>query len=236
MTKGIIYYTDNRLAEPIFRVVQNQILKANIPITSVSLKPIKFGDNTVLNLEPSYQTMITQIVTALEEAKEDVVFFTEHDVLYPLSHFEFTPPKDNLFYYNSNIYRWKYLTNHLVTYDRLLCLSTLCVNRKFALEHYQKRLKKIGSIDWSQDKREEPRLARLWGYEPGTKKIRRGGFSDDDFDTWKSKEPIIDIRHGKTFSLSKVTKGAFTHLPTNWQETTIDKIDGWDLKDLFKQP
>ena len=84
-----------------------------------------------------------------------------------------------------------------------------------------------------QNTTHEPFWARKWGYEPGTKKIRRGGFSDDNFDTWKSKYPLIDIRHGRTFSQSKVTKTSFKHLPTNWKETKIDMIDGWDLKKIF---
>ncbi|MFZ3301274.1 MAG: hypothetical protein WA152_01000 [Microgenomates group bacterium] len=235
MTKGIIYYTDNRLSEPIFSTVQQQILRAKLPITSVSLSPINFGNNIVLDLKPSYITMVKQITTALENNTADIVFFSEHDVLYPQSHFEFTPVKDNIFYYNSNVWRWAFPTNQLITYDRLISLSGLSVNRLFALNHYKERLKKIIELQGDDDTRlHEPLWARRWGYEPGTKKIKRGGFSDDDFETWKSIVPIIDIRHGKTFSQSKVTIESFIHKPENWQETTIEKIDGWKLKELFK--
>ena len=48
MTKGIIYYTDNRLDEPIFSAVQREILKAGLPVVSCSLKPVSFGKNVVL--------------------------------------------------------------------------------------------------------------------------------------------------------------------------------------------
>ena len=234
MTKGIIYYTDNRLSEPIFSICQEQILQAKLPITSVSLKPINFGKNIVLDLKPGYITMVKEITTALENSNQEVVFFCEHDVLYPLSHFEFTPAKNDVFYYNANVWRWKYPDDLLITYDRLISLSGLCVNKKFALNHYNMRLKKIEELDLEKDKRHEPSWARIWGYEPGTKKIKRGGLTDDDFETWRSKYPIIDIRHGRTFSQSKVTLDSFIHKPTNWQETTIDKIAGWDLKKLFK--
>ncbi len=233
MTKGIIYYTDNRLGEPIYSTIQKQILKADLPIVSVSLKPIAFGKNIVLDLPPGFITMNKQITRALEESKSDYVFFLEHDVLYPTSHFDFMPTKDNIFYYNANVWRWKYPDNLAVTYDRLISLSGLCVNRKFALDHYQMRLAKIEELNYEGDKRHEPDWARKWGYEPGTKKIKRGGFSDDDFETWNSEYPIIDIRHGKTFSMSKVTLESFVHKPTNWRETTLDKISGWDLKQLF---
>lgn len=234
MTKGIIYYTDNRLSEPIFTIVQRQILKTGLPIVSVSLKPIDFGKNIVLDLKPGFLTMIKQITTALETSQASFVFFCEHDVLYPLSHFDFTPPKDNIFYYNANVWRWKYPDNLAITYDRLISLSGLCVNRKFALNHYKKRMAKIKDLDWDKDTRHEPEWARKWGYEPGTKKIKRGGFSDDNFETWTSKDPIVDIRHGKTFSQSKVTLESFIHKPINWTETSLDKIPGWNLNELFR--
>ena len=232
-SKGIIYYTDNKLGEPIFSTVQEFISKAKLPITSVSLKPINFGRNFVLNLSPSYLTMVKQILKALEESTEDYVFFCEHDVLYPLSHFEFNPPRDDIFYYNANVLRWKYPDNLVITYDRLISLSGLCVNREFALKHYQMRLDKISKLQLESDKRHEPLWARRWGYEPGTKKMRRGGFSNDDFETFKSQEPIVDIRHNRTFSQAKVTLNSFTHKPENWTELTIDKVPYWDLKGLF---
>lgn len=233
MTKGIIYYTDNRLTEPVFSIVQKQILKANLPITSVSLKPINFGENFVLDLESGFLTMLLQIKKALEESKAEYVFFCEHDVLYPPTHFDFTPPRNDIFYYNAHVWRWKYPDNLAITYDRLMSLSGLCVNRHLALNHYKERLKKISDLKLTVRGRREPDWARKWGYEPGTKKIKRGGFSNDDFETWRSRYPIVDIRHGRTFSQSKVTLDSFIHKPLNWREMTIDKIPGWNLKLLF---
>ncbi len=232
-SKGIIYYTDNRLNEPIFSIVQQTIQSSGLPVTSVSLKPINFGNNIVLNLTPSFITMTKQITTALENAKEDYVFFCEHDVLYPASHFEYQPPKDNIFYYNNNVWRWKYPDDYAITYDRLICLSGLCVNRELALNHYKSRLNKIEELNLESVIGHEPLWARRWGYEPGTKKIKRGGFTDDNFEVWASKEPIIDIRHGKTFSPTKVTLDSFKHPPVNLKTTTLDKIPGWNLKELF---
>ncbi len=233
MKKGIIYYTDNTLKDPIFTLVQTLLEKTSLPVVSVSLRPISFGKNTVLNLQPGYVTMLKQIKTALELAETDYVFFCEHDVLYPLSHFDFTPVRDDIFYYNANVWRWKYPDDVAISYDRLISLSCLAVNRKFALAHYKKRLEKISELHLESENRREPAWARKWGYEPGTKKIKRGGFSDDDFATWMSKDSLIDIRHGKTFSQSKVTLDSFIHPPTNWRQTTLDKIAGWNFKELI---
>jgi len=233
MTKGIIYYTDNKLGEPIFSIVQKQILNSNLPIVSVSLSPINFGKNFVLDLPPGYIAMISQITKALEEIHTDYVFFCEHDVLYPVSHFYFTPPRDDIFYYNASVWRWDYPNDRAINYDRLISLSGLCANRKLTLDHYKRRLMEIKKNNYQTNGRREPYWARNWGYEPGTKKKVRGGFSDEDFDTWKSEFPIIDIRHKGTYSPPKTTLGGFKHLPTNWKEITLDKIPGWNLKKIF---
>jgi len=231
--KAILYYTDNKLDDPIYSIVQEQLLKVELPIISVSLMPISFGKNVVRYFDPCYITMVKQIIAGLEVIKEDYVFFCEHDVLYPKSHFDFTPSRNDIFYYNSNVWRWDYPKDRLITYDRLISLSSLCAYSEFVLDHYKARLEVIEINEWDNDPRHEPEWARKWGYEPGTKKTKRGGFSNDDFEMWQSSEPIIDIRHNETFSQRKVTLDSFKHQPTGWKETTINKI-GWDLKGMFE--
>src|SRR5574341_1024329 len=130
MSKGIIYYTDNRLGEPIVSAVQKQLLKSELPIVSVSLAPIAFGRNIVVSGEPNYASMVRQIVTALKSSEVDYVFFCEHDVLYHASHFAFVPPQRDTYYYNMNNWRWAYPENRLLRYDGLTSLSQLCVERK----------------------------------------------------------------------------------------------------------
>jgi len=68
--KGIIYYTDNRLKEPIFSTVQNCIKASGLPIVSCSLKPIPFGKNIVLDLAPGPATMTKQILAALKKNRQ----------------------------------------------------------------------------------------------------------------------------------------------------------------------
>jgi len=233
MKKSIIYYTDNQLRDPIYSTVHNCILRVRLPIISASLKPISFGDNEVIKGESSYPTMVKQIISCLERSKTKYVFFCEHDVLYPKSHFDFIPPRDNIFYYNKNVWRWLFKSNYAIRYDRMIPLSCMSANRKFTLEHYKLRAKKIEEMGWDRIKSKEPSWVRKIGYEPGTKKKKRGGLTDDDFSTWISKYPIIDIRHKKTFSRPKVKVEEFKHIPKWWKETSIDKIKGWNLKKLF---
>lgn len=238
MEKGCIYYTDNRVVEPIFSKVQdilNEVAKEkNLHISSSSLRPIDFGSNVVLeNRERSYPTMVRQIIMALENSPAKYAFFTENDVLYHKSHFDFTPPKDNIFYYNSNVWRWKLWDDKAIRYEKMWPLSCMCCNREYALEHYRMREKKI--YEWGLDefRSREPRRARIWGYEPGTKQKRRGGFTDDVAESWSSELPNVDIRHARTFSRLKCDQRDFKHQPNNWEEINYKDIPGWDLDEVF---
>lgn len=231
--KQIIYYTDNRLDEPLFSMVQQILIDTGLPIVSVSLKPMEFGDNFVVDGVHSYVTMVEQIIVALENSTADAVFFCEHDVLYHPSHFEFVPSKNDIFYYNENVWRWRLWDDMAITYDRMLPLSCLSVNREFALKHYRFRQETILKLGWDKLRSREPRWARRMGYEPGTKKKRRGGITDDDFETWSSSFPNVDVRHRKAFSRPKVTRDEFKHLPKNWREIPVSDIPGWDLTKLF---
>ena len=234
MEKALIYYTDNRLSEPIYSLVQKYLLASGLPIVSASLKAIDFGDNEVIRGERSYPTMVRQIISCLERSVADYVFFTEHDVLYSRSHFDFTPSKDNIFYYNRHVWRWRLWDDKAITHDKMIPLSALCVNREFALKHYKMRERKIEEWGLDEFRSREPRRARIWGYEPGTKKKRRGGLTDDDFETWRSEYPIIDIRHKGTFSSPKVKLEDFKHKPKWWKEIPVEEVEGWDLKGLFR--
>jgi len=233
---GAIYYTDSLMeASPIIKICREQIKKVfKGELVSVSLKPLDFGQNIALEGKTrSYPTMVLQIITALEASTADYVYFLEHDVIYSASHFLFTPSQKNIFYYNENILRWRFGSNVAITYDRMLPLSCLCVNRLFALEHYRMRQKKIVEMGWDKDTKGDPIWMRKMGFEPGTKKKKRGGLTDDDFETWRSESPVIDIRHSGAFSPPKCTLESFKHLPTGWKERKIEEIEEWDLKKLF---
>jgi hypothetical protein len=231
---GIIYYTDNRLREPVWSLSQKTIKESGLPIVSCSLKPINFGKNIVLeNRLRSYPTMTEQILTALENIDTKYVFFCEHDVLYHPSHFKFIPPRDDIYYYNVNNWRWWFGYHSAITYEELTSLSGMCCNRELAIKHYKYRLKVIEEQGLDKIRSREPRWARKFGYEPGTKKRRNGGITDEEHIKRKSEFPNIDIRHRGTFSAPKITLESFKHRPTNWREELIENIPGWDLKKIF---
>jgi hypothetical protein len=234
MNKGILYYTDNHLENPIYSLVQRHLLEAKLPVTSASFAPIDFGDNEVVAkyAERGYPTMVKEIISCLKRSKSKYVFFCEHDVLYHKCHFDFTPREDDVYYYNLNNWRWEYPNDKAIRYDGLSSLSQMCCSRELALNHFERRLKRIEEIP-EQFTSKEPSRARAWGYEPGTKRTSNGGFSDEKSDRWHSEFPNIDIRHKGTFSPPKTKLSGFKHLPTGWEETTLNNIPGWSLKELF---
>lgn len=196
-TKSIIYYTDNLLPENIDKAVKKQLLKAHLPIVSASLRPIDFGKNIHVPMERGYLAYFTQIIKALEESTSDFIFFCEHDVLYHPSHFEFTPPRRDTFYYNQNVWRLKYPSDFAVTWDANQ-VAELCCDRELALDWYKKKLVEYKTAE-KFDRKFEPQ---------------------DKYDIWRSNEPNIDIRHGKNLTKSKWSINDFRDKRTcvNWQE------------------
>ena len=220
-TVGILYYSDNRLNMKLARNVRKQIEKSGLPITSVTLKPTNFGKNICLPLKPSKLTMHKQILVGLKSMTEDVVYFCEHDVIYHPSHFKFIPPNKDIYYYNKNLWRVRLDDGFAVKYDHK-SLSQMCAFRETLIKEYEERVRKIEADGWDKN-----------GYEPGTRSIRRGGFSDSKSDYFESDEPNIDIRHGRNLSASKWKPEEFRSLRScrNWQESSIDKL--W-VKDIWK--
>ena len=141
-TKGIIFYTDNQLPTRLAHKVQDSVQAAGLPITSASLKPMdKMGNNLHFPAARGKLTMFLQILACLENAKEDIVFFCEHDVLYHPSHFEFTPPRDDLFYYDLNVWRVRLNDGKAVTWEANQ-VAQLCAYRENLLEYYRNRYKR----------------------------------------------------------------------------------------------
>jgi hypothetical protein len=112
-------------------------------------------------------------------------------------------------------------------------VSGICVNRKLAVKHYQKRLKYISKKGYKQTpNRSSPRWARIMGYEPG-KSVTAGGFTYEKIDDWKSEYPNIDIRHRECVTASQMTLDRFRRKPENFVSVTVDKVPGWNLKKMF---
>jgi len=214
--KGIVYYTDNQLNVKIAKAVQAQLLKAKLPIVSASLKPMKFGKNVHVPGERSALQMFKQILAALKASTAGVVFFCEADVLYHPSHFDFVPPREDTWYYNTNVWKVDANTGHAFRVDSCRQVSGICVYRHLALEHYSKRIKMV----------EEQGFSMKMGYEPGTHG-RPERVDDAVSETWESEWPNVDIRHDNNFSPTRWSKEQFRNqrYTEGWIEA--DEVPGW---------
>ena len=154
-----------------------------IPIVSTSLKPMGFGNNIHLPLERGYLTMFKQILAGLEASEAEIIFLSEHDVLYHPSHFDFTPPDKNTFYYNQNVWFLRTTDGHALHYD-VNQLSGLCGFREALITHFKERVAIV----------EKEGFSRRMGFEPMTHgRIKWQNIFK--LGTWKSEYPNIDIRH-----------------------------------------
>jgi len=217
---SIVYYTDCRGDIRILDAVRKQIdlCRNGNEVISVSLKPVKWGKNIVLNLERSVLTMFKQILAGIEACTNSQVFLCEHDVLYHPSHFEFVPPKDDVFYYDENRWFVDLATGRALFYHA--CSTSLLVaNRELLVEHYRKRVERV----------EKEGFTLRLGYEPGNHPYPRGV----DFytrATYFAKCPSIDIRHGKNLTPSRWSKEQFRNKRNlyAWTEKSMhDDLPGW---------
>lgn len=219
VSKGLVYYTDNRLDEQIMFACQTQLeaSRNGYDLTSVSLRPMLFGQNITVDAKRGRLTMFKQILAGLEASSADVIFLTEHDVLYHPSHFEFTPPRKDVFYYNQN--RWMVdaetgrALHHLAN-----STSGLCAYRELLLEHYRKRVEIV----------ERDGFSYRMGFEPGTHN-RAERVDDYKAKTWMSEHPNIDLRHKHNLTPSRWSKSEFRNQRYTKGWTEADAVPGWGV-------
>jgi len=229
ISKGMIYYTDNQLDEKIAKPVREQLMKIskekNIPITSSTLKGMDFGVKNIHfpSLKKGYVSIFKQILAALEHSTADIIFFTEHDVLYHPSHFDFTPPDKNTFYYNQNVWLLRTTDGHALHYD-VNQLSGMCGYRETLLTHFKERYERVLKEGFT----------RNMGFEPFTHN-RVTWKNVFKYDTWMSEFPNIDIKHGENATGQRWKKEQYRNqqLLINWQESENYSILGWNSNDLI---
>ena len=219
VTKAILYYTDNKLEDKIISsLVKTYIAESHLDIISVSLNPIQFGRNIHYKAKRGHSTMYRQILAGLNATKADYIYICEHDVLYHHTHFDFIPPKNDVYYYNNNVWKYRIEDRKVIGYDCKWC-SQLVASRELLKRHYEKRL-------WMIDTGR-----KAFGFEPGSgqsKHIDR--FKSDRF---KSEYPNIDIRHGKNVTgTTRMCPSEFKNKNNcqNWKEITVHDIPGWEYE------
>ena len=149
MDTTIIYYTDNTLAEPIAARCRELLLESaeGLPIVSVSQEPIDLGENICVGkIGRSWLSLYKQLFAGLTAAKTRYVATAEHDCVYAPEHFRWTPPRDDTFYYNDNMWlgQWQStkpeLDGMFSYWPRRLALSQLICSREMLLNSTSHRL------------------------------------------------------------------------------------------------
>jgi glycosyltransferase involved in cell wall biosynthesis len=224
LTFGVVYYTDNQCEDRICRAAQDNLLKLteplNIPIVSVSLKPIHFGKNIVMDgMQRGILTMFKQILAGLEAVDPaiDVVFMAEHDVLYHPSHFSFVPALNNTYYYNEHTYKINAENGQALFYYTKQT-SGLCAYRDLLLDHYRLRVKRVETVPFS----------RHMGFEPGCHSYPRG-VDNYPAERWMSPFPNLDIRHGHNLTPSRWRQEEFRNKDACLGWKMVDAVPGWGV-------
>lgn len=243
-TKGLIYYSDNRPDPDLLAACQRQLDRARgqLPVVSVSLLPLHWSSNhvhpIVIGKQRGIRTMFEQILLALETSTAEVVFFCEHDLLYSQTHFEFTPERQDAYYYNTHTWKVDSLTGQALYYTTKQT-SGLCGYRQLLLDHYRARLAKMAQNVLDLTARGEPvkndGFSRHMGFEPGCHQPPRGVDSYPAL-TWTSPQPNIDIRHQHNLTSSRWSQSEFRDPKSCLGWTLSDQVPGWGVtKGRFKE-
>jgi hypothetical protein len=170
MKNSIIYYTSN--AENFEDKIRSEF-KANIPIISVSQKPIDFGENICVgDVGQTYLNAFRQLLIGAKKATSDFVFTVEADCLYPEGYFDFEPTDVNKIYSYDNawiLYKGRYFKKDQTH-------GTLVYGRKYLIKFLEKCLK--GLPKWSREKIPFP------------------FYTDHTFEPFTG-EPVVNIRTGQ---------------------------------------
>jgi len=142
----VIYYTSNREDEAFENKIKAKLLKTigDIPLISVSQKPIDFGKNICVgDIGVSNQNTFRQFQLGAMHAKTPFVVAAEADCLYPKEYFEFIPENINMCCKYDNV--WIMYKNSTAGFVRKA--SSECAQvwgREILIKHIEKRLKGRG--------------------------------------------------------------------------------------------
>jgi len=148
VNRTIVYYTANKEKESFENKVIGNILKVkgNLPIISVSQKPIEFGKNICVgDIGQNYKNSFKQAIIGCEAAKTKYVIMTESDCLYPeKGYFDFIPTDPSVIYTYDNVWLMWNRENRTRFYKHGTTGGSIILER----EHYIKLLKeKIKGIE-----------------------------------------------------------------------------------------
>lgn len=177
----VVYYTANVENESFERKIRANILKhiGDLPLISVSRKPIDFGKNICIGEKPiCYSNSFRQLLIGLKEAKTKFCIATEADCLYPPEYFQFVPPTEDNAYRYKNIY--VYFKTRKKAWKKPICEGAQICGREFWIRSIEKVLE--GQPEW------EPINKPMLVFDTG------------DTYGWTSDKPVVTFKTGQGIS------------------------------------
>ena len=112
----VVYYTSNKEKEIFEQKIRDRLLDTigDLPLISVSQKPIDFGHNICVgDIGTSDENILKQLLIGCEMADTPLIATAEADCLYPpVGYFDFKPDDMQMIYRYTNLwilsYRWKH--------------------------------------------------------------------------------------------------------------------------------
>jgi len=214
--RAIIYLTDNSLDAEIADLCRRVLLDAagDIPIVSVSQKPVDLGRNVCVGeIGRCWLSLYRQLLAGCEATDAEWVAVAEHDCLYTSEHLNYELPDGDVFWYNNSRWLVQWGGNHpelngmYSWWPGSLALSQLICRRELL---HQCIAERVAFLEGGGD-------ARAFGHaEPGVvakarRRARSGGaaylrsafdeyLTSYEHQTFKTKLPNLDIRHGTNFT------------------------------------
>ena len=182
MDATIIYYTSNKENPKLEEKVKENILQncGDLPIISVSHKPIEFGKNICVgDVGASGFNMFRQVQIACREATTKFVISAEADCLYPSDYFQFIPERDDVCYRNSNLYVMAHKRPILWKKEGGATHAQV-VGREFYLEKLRQLF--AGAPEWSIEEKNFPK--ERWHYQDVFSRIKY----------YETKNPVLQFK------------------------------------------
>jgi hypothetical protein len=140
----VVYYTSNKEDEAFELKIRSKLLKVigNLPLISVSQKPIDFGCNICIgDIGASDVNVLYQLLRGCEEADTPFIATAEADCLYPpTGYFDFKPPDVNMAYRYTNL--WMLWRGGKVYRKKEYSLCAQIVGKECLIEAIHIRLRK----------------------------------------------------------------------------------------------
>jgi hypothetical protein len=157
--KTIIYYTANHVSYFFANNVRIQLLKSigNMPLISVSQKPIEFGENICVgDIGRSQFNTYKQALIGAKAAKTKYIALCEDDVLYSAEHFDCSPSERTFAYDDNiwNIYTWT--KPPMFSYKGRRNLNGLICERELFIEAMEERFAKYDEKNYPKHLFGEP--------------------------------------------------------------------------------